>query len=139
MPSDRNRRTVRISPDAYFAIRWAGKTRHCFLEVDRSTEELDRLTGKYVNYWWYLQSAELQSMADPDDALIVLFVTTGRQRLANMVATLRNLQKPNRTQRGGKGVFWFCLEGDYDLENPASILGPIWKTVNASNVRRGLR
>jgi hypothetical protein len=139
MAADGGRKTIRISPDAYFAIWRAGKTRHCFLEVDRSTEELDRVMRKYVNYWWYLQSSEFQLIADPYDALTVLFVTTGAERLANMADTLRKLQKPNRTQRGGKGVFWFCLAADYDLENPASILGPIWKVTNAGGGRRGLR
>ena len=136
--ADGTRRTVRISPDAYFAIRSGGKTRHCFLEVDRSTEELDRLTKKYVNYWWYLQSQEFQLLADLDDPLTVLFVTTGGQRLANMAATLRDLPKPNRTQRGGRGVFWFCLQADFGLENPPSILGPIWSVANAGSGRRSL-
>ena len=122
-----------------WVLRSRSKTRHCFLEVDRSTEELDRLKGKYVNYWWYLQSPEFLSTADRDDTAIVLFVTTGSTRLANMTATLRNLQKPNRTRHAKKGAFWFCLEADYCVEKPASILDSFWRTVSANSQRYRLR
>ena len=135
---DASRRTVRIAPDAYFTLGRAGKTRHCFLEVDRSTEELDRLKGKYVNYWWYLQSREFVR-GSGHEAATVLFVTTGQRRLTNIKAALRDLRKPNRTQRGGKGVFWFCLEDDYLLETPESVLGPIWSTVSGGAHRQSLR
>jgi len=119
-------------------LRWAGKTRHCFLEVDRSTEELDRLKRKYVNYWWYLQSREFLSTADPVDTAVVLFATTGRTRLTNMRTALRNLQKPNRAAEVKRGMFWFCLENDYSLEAPESILSPIWRTGSAAAQKQSL-
>lgn len=136
--ADGRERVVRVAPDAYFMLGRAGKIRHCFLEVDRSTEELDRLNAKYVNYWWYLQSRELFQNAGRE-AATVLFVTVGRQRMANMMATLRDLQKPNRTKRGGKGVFWFCLEADYSLEAPQSVFGPIWSTVSGGAQSQSFR
>ena len=136
---DGRKRAVRIAPDAYFTLRRAGKTRHAFLEVDRSTEELDRLKAKYVNYWWYLQSLEFLSTVDPVDTAVVLFVTTGRMRLANMMSTLRNLQKPNRARRVKRGAFWFCLDSDCGLGDPQSNLGPVWRTVNTSDERYSLR
>lgn len=137
--ADGRKRAVRVAPDAYFKLGRPGKIRHCFLEVDRSTEELDRLKAKYVNYWWYLQSSEFLATVDPVDTAVVLFVTIGRTRLANMMSTLRTLQKPNRARQVKKGAFWFCLEPEYCVENPASIVDPIWRTVSTSSQRLGFR
>lgn len=133
------KRPVRVAPDAYFMLGRPGKIRHCFLEVDRSTEELDRLKAKYVNYWWYLQSPEFLATVDPVDTAVVLFVTIGRTRLANMMSTLRGLRKPNRARQVKKGAFWFCLEPEYGVENPGSIVDPIWRTVSTNSQRRGFR
>ncbi|NNE19984.1 MAG: hypothetical protein HKN10_16055 [Myxococcales bacterium] len=133
--TDGRMRPVRVAPDGYFALRRADKTRHCFLEIDRATEELDRLMAKYVNYWWYLQSPEFRSSVDRADRAIVLFVTIGPQRLTNMMATLRDLRKPNRSQHGGKGLFWFCLESEYSINEVASVFGAIWQTIGSGSER----
>ncbi len=55
-----------------------------------------------------------------------LFVTTGEQRMLNMIETLRKMPKPNGASHGGRTVFLFCLEEDYGLPVPVSIMGLIW-------------
>jgi len=122
------RRSVRVAPDAHFTLREAGHLRHFFLEMDRSTEEHRRLLQKYLGYWWYLQSPHFQQANPGNRRVNVLFVTTGYQRMLNMMETLRNMPKPNRGGHGGKGLFWFCLQNGYRLEEPASILSTIWRT-----------
>ena len=130
---------MRVAPDAYFMLRTAGKVRHCFREVDRSTEELDRLKRKYVNYWWYLQSPEFVEALQPGDAVVVLFVTTGETRMRNMMAALERLKKPNRARHAKRGLFWFCTDGDYALEDPVSVLRAIWRAVGVdAGARRTL-
>ena len=121
-------RPVRIAPDAYFELRQSGRRRHFFLEVDRATEEHDRLLRKFTGYWWYLQSREYRDNHQDPSRVNVLFVTTGACRLRNMIDTLSRWHKPNRATHGGKGLFWFCFADDYRLEDPRSILGPIWRT-----------
>jgi hypothetical protein len=107
------RRTVRVSPDARFTLREAGQERHFFLEMDRSTEEHRRLVQKYVGYWWYFQSPAFQEAHAASRRMSVLFVTTGYQRMLNMMETLRCMPKPNRPAHGGKGLFRFGLEQQY--------------------------
>jgi hypothetical protein len=101
------RRTVRVAPDAGFILREAGQERHFFLEMDRSTEEHRRLLQKCVGYWWYLQSLDFHRAQSVDRRVNVLSVTTGHQRMLNMMETLRMMPKPNRADHGGKGLFWF--------------------------------
>ena len=132
----RRQRTVRVAPDAYFALRQGHETRHFFLEADRSTEEHRKILSKFVGYWWYLQDAEAELFPANARRVNVLFVTTGTQRLENMVRTLREMPKPNRARNGGKGVFWFCAEPSYGCTDPTTIRRAIWRTVNDSVRRR---
>ena len=43
--------------------------------------------------------------------------------------SVSQMEKPNTPPFGGKGLFGFCLEEEYQLEDPLSILHPIWRTV----------
>jgi len=100
--------------------------------MDRSTEEHSRLVRKFHGYWWYLQSPTYEQGHANHRRVNVLFVTTGQQRLLNMMEALRLMPKPNRAAHGGKGLFWFSLEIDYELRQPLSLLRPIWRTVNGA-------
>ncbi len=134
---------LRVKPDAYFSIDDGETVRNYFVEVDRSSEELTSknkqrhtIERKYRNYWWYLQSpAYLESHHDPK-RVAVLFVTTGQKRLENMMATLAAFEAPNRA--GRPGWFQFCLETDYSLAAPASVLEPIWRNVVAPGEKKPL-
>ncbi len=131
IPGD-STRFLRVAPDARFSLRKAGQVRHFFLEMDRSTEEHSRLLRKFHGYWWYLQGPVYQQTHANHRRVNVLFVTTGWQRMLNILITLRGMAKPNRADHGGKGLFWFCLENDYWLHEPASLLRPIWRTTTSS-------
>jgi hypothetical protein len=131
---DGSRRTVRIAPDAYFAIGQPRGVRHFFLEADRSTEEHHRIVQKIERYWSYLQSAEYRAGHEEPGRVNVLFVTTGRQRMLNLLETLRQMPKPAGTGRsgGGKGWFWFCTADELSLEQPVNLFRPIWRTATAT-------
>ncbi len=143
LPGQRGER--RLTSDAYFSIEDAGGLHNYFLEVDRATET-QKATGakrttildKFVKYWWFLQSDHYRKYYHDHQRVSVLFVTTGERRLANMMETLRGMEKPNRPSYGGKGWFRFCLEGDYQLEKPETILDPIWQTMTRSGEQVGL-
>jgi hypothetical protein len=125
IPGER-KRIVRVAADSYFVLRQGGQLRHFFLEADRSTEEHRRLIDKFVGYWQYLQDAPFGDPSRGRARVNVLFVTTGEERLTNLVDSLRGLEKPNRSVHGGKGAFWFTSSARFGIEDPASILRAIW-------------
>jgi hypothetical protein len=127
---------LRVAPDARFSLREADEVRHFFLEMDRSTEEHSRLLRKFQAYWWYLQSPIYQRADSNSRRVNVLIVTTGQQRMLNLIRTLQLMPKPNRAAHGGKGLFRFCLESDFWVTNPASVLRPIWRTAGSSGTGR---
>jgi len=131
IPGERSR-FLRIAPDARFSLREAGEARHFFLEMDRSTEEQSRIQRKFQGYWWYLQSSTYQQAHANPRRVNVLFVTAGHRRMLNMMRTLVEMPKPNAATHGGKGLFWFCVEGDYDIVRPSSLLRPIWRASTLS-------
>lgn len=123
---------VRISPDAYFALHEQGALRHFFLEVDRSTEEHDKIVRKYSGYWQYLQTTEYVTRHEQHRRVNVLFVTTGEQRLRNLTKKLRQFEEPYRARHAGKSLFWFCLDRHVSLENPTTVLRPVWRNAQGS-------
>lgn len=130
----RDGQIFRVNPDALFTLKIGDRHKHFFLEADRSSEEQRRIAEKYERYWWFLQSPGYSDGRPDASAVAVLFVTTGAKRAENMMQTLLKLEKPNNPKRfGGKGAFWFALDNDYDLSNPAALLEPIWRTVTKSD------
>lgn len=130
-------RKVRLAPDAYFVLRQGDQIRHFYLEADRGTEEHRRLVAKFVGYWWHLQNAPLTDAGLGRPRVNILFVTVSPKRLGNLIATLRQIQKPKRVEFGGKGIFQFCCENSYSLDQRRAVLGPIWSAVNGSGFTLG--
>lgn len=127
----------RLAPDAFFTLSVNGTPRHCFLEADRSTEESRRILQKYVAYWWFLQSGSYSEVVENYKHTAVLLLTSGTdRRLGNMMTTLRQMERPNRPRWGGPGWFWFGREADLSLEEPASVLSPMWQTVTGPGARQ---
>jgi len=131
-----------VFPDAYFALEGPRGRRNLFLEVDRETERMDRIRKKLLGYWFYFaeergEHAYVRTYPNPE-RVNVLFVVKTPERLGNMLDLMERLQKPSNPRFGGRGVFWFCLEEDYNLANPASILGPIWRSVTRPGERLSL-
>jgi len=94
-------RIARVAPDAYFVLRQAGRTRHFFLEADRSTEEQGRLLDRYAGYWWYLDGPAFAESSGRR-LVNVLFLTVGEHRMANMMSALRTMPRPGRATHGGR-------------------------------------
>ncbi len=125
-------RISRLSPDAYFALRKGDQIRHFFLEADRSTEEHRRIADKIGGYWSYLQSAEYSRRHHAHRRVNVLFVTTGEARLENLANTFRKWKAPRRSGHAGSHLFWLLCDRELIVEDPTSILGPVWR--NAKGV-----
>src|SRR5438093_6834354 len=126
---EQRKRVGRVAPDAYFVLRQNGQLRYFFLEIDRSTEEHRRLVDKFSGYWWYLQDPSFTEPRGGRPRVNVLFVTTGERRMRNMMQTLRRMQRPNRADHGGKGLFWFHRCMSFGCDNPLPVLGAGWNTL----------
>jgi len=124
IPGERSR-IVRVAPDAYFVLRQGDHVRHFFLETDRSTEEHRRLVQKFVSYWWHLQDPRFVDSAGGRPHVNVVFVTTGERRLQTMTASLDRMAKPNRATHGGKRIFTFACEADFNAASPSSLLNAL--------------
>jgi hypothetical protein len=130
IPGER-KHTVRLAPDAYFVIRQRDQARHFYFEADRGTEERGRILNKFVAYWWHLQ--QCQRDGSPNKFRVnVLFVTSSADRLNNLVTLLQRMPKPNRTGRGGKGVFRFASTSSYDVGDHANVLDAFWRSTGGS-------
>lgn len=140
----RGGRSLSVKPDAYFAIQRGRGIRNFYVEFDRSSMERWRIAEKFEKYWWWLQSPAYQEVHYDHKRVNVLFASTGAERMANMMDVLagkpyprkrkeERFEKPNKPPYGGRGWFLFALEDDYQLEEPASILEPIWRTVTKTD------
>lgn len=127
-------RTVRVSPDAYCAVRESGILRNFFLELDRGTEEHRRLRSKFLGYWHYLRGDRYRARYENAADVRVLVVTTSQKRLRRMQQTLASVDPRGR----GANQFWFATQGQYNLHSPASILAAIWRVGASTAPERAL-
>lgn len=113
-----------IRPDGFFTLEvtLAGGhgLLHFCLEADRSTESRKRFQQKLRGYWAGRQS--YQEQLGVNAPFRVLTVTLSEARRDNLVDIARELGEAGQSER-----FLFACESDYGLENPQSILGPIWR------------
>lgn len=123
-----NDQVFRTAPDAYFTLMDTAE-RNFFLELDRGTEESRRIRRKFESYWWYLQSSDYAERYPNHRDVRVLVVTTTERRMQNMMSVLAEMGQPNRSPFGGPGMFWFTTESAYSLEEPTSLVRPIWRTI----------
>ncbi|MBA7669157.1 hypothetical protein ES703_77285 [subsurface metagenome] len=99
------------------------------------TQNVFLLTGRPINYDQCRVFKENESLLEP--------VKTGRthykiwhQRfyvltIAKTGKTKKNLRKITRgadERKRGSLMFWFTSEENYNIQEPESILGPIWQT-----------
>jgi len=113
----------RVIPDAFLALDNSGFKNYLYLEADRSTMTNERFLKKLQAYWaWWKQG---RSKAKHQvEHFRVLTITPSHQRRDN----LRQIATQASPGKGGSGMFWFACEKDFAIEDPASILGPIWTT-----------
>jgi hypothetical protein len=112
-----------IIPDGFFAIQQKGQYHHFFLEADRSTMTTKRYLRKLRAYWlWWKTGGHQRKFNIP--RFRVLTLTTSEKRMEN----LRNLARQADDGKRGSPMFLFACEKSFRIEDPATILNPIWQT-----------
>jgi len=112
-----------ISPDAFFTIEDKNDWLHFFLEADRSSMEDKRFLAKMQGYWqWWKEEGHKDRFNI--SVFRVLTVTISEERKEN----LRQITKKADDSQRGSEMFLFACEKDYNLEEPESILKPIWQS-----------
>ncbi len=107
-------------------------TARVFLELDRGTETNARVAAKFAAYAAYIGSASYHATYG-ESVAIVLWVTEGRQRLAN---TLRTIATATRDQPTLRNRVLGATLGDL---TPGAALGPIWTVADTGERRPLLR
>lgn len=114
---------VSLIPDSFFVLETPLGTAAFCLEVDRSTETLNRFKTKVVAYQAYYAGGGYQRRFETK-SLRVLTITTSSPRLAN----LRRVTEA----ADGKARFWFTT---LDKVPPTSVLNaPIWLVASKDGV-----
>lgn len=117
------RRKVAVVPDGFFGIQDPKGKMYFFLEADQSTMVNARFLRKMRAYWnWWKQGRHTKKFGMK--AFRVLTITKTEQRKEN----LRKITKAADERQRGSLMFWFTSEGNYSIQKPGSILGPIWQT-----------
>lgn len=116
--------THTVRPDGFFEV--AGN--YFALEIDRGTMGLRGVGKKLLGYLKFLKLLKAQPKKI-DDHIVkdfrVITVTTNPLRLKHLQETARKID--DRPGQGWRGLL-FCLGTDWNLEDPRSILRPIFKT-----------
>jgi hypothetical protein len=110
-------------PDGFVRLEKSSCQHFLFLEADRSTMTTERFAKKLTAYWtWWKQGGSKKKHGV--EHFRVLTITPSPQRRDN----LRKVATKAAPVKGGSSMFWFACEKDYAVDNPESILGPIWTT-----------
>lgn len=124
-----------IRPDAYFTL----NGQSYFLEYDRATEESEYILKKYRAYWLWFQEPLFQEAFPNSRTSRVLFVTTTSARRDKMMALLKEMRRPTpQAKFGGRSMYLFALDTDYNVETPGSILSPLFRVVTDKTKRVSL-
>jgi hypothetical protein len=112
-----------ISPDAFFTIEDKNDLLHFFLEANRSTMPEERFLNKMRAYWqWWKEGGHKDRFNI--SVFRVLTVNTSESRKEN----LRQRTKRVDDRQRGSDMFLFTCDKNYNLEEPESILKPIWQS-----------
>ncbi len=115
-----------IVPDGFFGIKDAKGKAYFFIEADQSTMTNARFLKKMIAYWnWWKQGKHTKRFGIK--AFRVLIITKTQKRKEN----LREITKKADERQKGSLMFWFTSEGKYNLEEPGTVLTPIWQTPKA--------
>jgi hypothetical protein len=114
---------IPVFPDAFFGIEDPNGKMYFFLEADQSTMTNNRFLHKmrgYYHYWRQGRHTEKYRIK----YFRVLSITKSRQRADN----LRTITKQADERQKGFSAFWFTSEENFSLEEPGTVLKPIWQT-----------
>lgn len=117
-----NNENIAINPDAFLIIN-KNESSPFFLEADRSTMPDKRFFKKMAAYWrWWELKGHEQKFSIKN--FRVLTITKSEARKEN----LRKITKQADSRGQGSEMFLFACEKNYNLDEPASILNPIWQS-----------
>lgn len=119
-----------IIPDGSFVLEkprpGGGKPlqRHCFLEADRGTEAgSSKFREKVQAYWTFWQEGDYEKTYQRK-GFDVLVVCRGEKRRDNLRRITQGVA--DRPEDQGLERFHFAAEPSYTLDDPSTILKPIW-------------
>jgi len=124
-------RRISIIPDAYFTVKLDERIFHYFLEIDRGTSDLKRITLKcrgYLNIW----NDKIAQAKFGMRSFRLLYVTASDKRLANMLEQLRKLKSHHQRL----DIILTTATRYYSLANPSRLFEPIWNILDTEgNIR----
>lgn len=114
---------IPLVADAYAVIRRGHETHAFLVEIDRGTVATARMRTKYLGYlaWRRLDGPEARFGVR---AMRVLTIGPSVSRLERLREVARHASVGS-----GTGFLWFALAADIRADDPARLLGPIWKVV----------
>ena len=114
---------IPLVADAYAVIRRGHETHAFLVEVDRGTVATARMRSKYLAYlaWRRLGGPEQRFGIR---AMRVLTIAPATPRLERLREVARQASVGS-----GSGFLWFGLATDVRADDPARLLGPIWKII----------
>lgn len=113
-----------IFPDGYVRIKTPQGTAHCFLEVDRATEQQSKFRPQVDVYEAYVASGQYQRRFSPK-SMRVLIVTTTAERMQNLKKTV--------AAAGGDEKYWFTTFSQVTEETV--LTAPIWELLGSKAKR----
>jgi len=118
-----------ISPDAFFTIEDKNDWLHFFLEANRSTMPEERFLNKMRAYWqWWKEEGHKDKFNISVFRVLTINISESRKE------NLRQITKRADDNRRGSDMFLFACEKDYNLEEPETILKPIWQSPKNDNL-----
>lgn len=110
---DKSEKKISLIPDAFFGLELPQGKCYFFVEVDMSTETLDRFKAKIIAYREYWKTGKFNERYNYHN-FRVLTITTGPKRLNNLIQVAGNV--------GTKNMFLFTVS---ELAS-SDFLGDIW-------------
>jgi len=120
-----------IAPDSYFCIEDERGKMNWFLEVDRYTMSGPRWLKKMLAYYHWWDQKKYQEKFNIRSFRVLTVCPTTFQRDARL-AIAKGVKKNrvgDREEAIGINLFWFVSEGDYDLNDPKTLLNSIFRAV----------
>lgn len=113
-----------VFPDGYCRIQTPQGTAHCFLEVDRATEQHSKFRPQIEVYEAYVASGQYQARFSPK-SMRVLIVTTTSERMQNLKKTVE--------AAGGDAKYWFTTLEQVTADTV--LTAPIWERLGSRHKR----
>jgi hypothetical protein len=122
---------IPIIPDAYFTLKHGERIFHYFVEIDRGTADLKRVTLKcrgYLNIW----NDKIAQAKFGMRSFRLLYVTASDKRLANMLEQLQKLKYHHHRL----DLILMTAADQYSLAKPSRLFEPIWNILDTEgNIR----